>query len=323
MQKETNGEIADGTEESPVSIKPLRYSDCGVTGSIEQIESDVVIPDSRIKSIPETGTESNSGDITTEWNIDEQDDLFAAVMCQDAWTDESSEHTAYTSYKTLALGTSRNTFSLIKKYTQAPVEYQHFKNEQINQLQIALALNDFANLTWSVMGANHPKSTTTDPLSAFSHVSYGDALTTKSFKTLEGYIKYGDSFDSLTQLRQSSDFSLTINNNMEATDALFESESIEQSLGDFEVTGSFDIWKAGDVARELSNSAIAGEEKYLEVALTRTVGTTKTTYIMQLIVHLDSSEESKDGNKLKNTINFTVGRSDGVKLIKTVETVSA
>lgn len=305
----------------------MRYSDCSVVGTVEKMTSDVVLPDSRIPSIPETGGESNSGDITTEWNIDEQDDLFASVMCsawkEDTLTDSDVED-GITSRKTLTLGTKRETYSLIKKYSQSPVEYQHFENEQINQLQIDLSLNSFAKLTWSLMGANHPKSTTTDPIADIDYIEYGSALTTKSFKTLEGYIYIGDSFSSedMKQVRQCSNFALTVNNNMENTNALFEKKAIEQSLGDFDVSGSFDIWKAGDFARELSNEAIDGGEKYLKVAVSRVVGSVKTTYEIQLIVHLDDSSESKDGNKLKNSINFTVGRVDGLKFIKTVQTVS-
>jgi len=319
MAKETDGELVDGTSDSPLQLKPLRYSDCSLEGTVEKIDSDVVLPDSRIKSIPETGSESNAGDISTAWNIDEQDELFASVMCS-SWTDGTPTGTE-TSRKTLELGTSRNTFSFIKKYTQSPVEYKKYENDQINQLQIAMALSSFVKLTWSLMGSNQPRPTTVDPLSTFSHAEYANASTTKSFKTLEGYIKMGSSFSNLTANRQISDFNLTINNNMEATNALFETEAIEQSLGDFQVTGSFDFWKAGDIARQLETSAIEGEEKYIEVSVSRSVGENKYTYIIQLIVHLDECTESKDGNKLKNSINWTVGRSDGIKFIKTVQPV--
>lgn len=311
MAKETDGELAAGSE-----LKPLRYSECSVTGAVESISSDVILPDSRIKSIPENGVESNSGDITTEWNIDEQDDMFASVMCQDDWTDEADTHSSYDIYKTLKLGTTKTSYSIIKKFTQAPVEFQHFKQERVNQLQIALALNSFAKLTWSFMGSNHPKTVTSDPA---EDCTYETASTTKSFKTLNGSIKIGDSAEGLVQCRQISDFSLTINNNMENTNALFETEAIESSFGDFDVTGSFDVWRADDIARVLSNDAIDGVEKYIQVTLEREVGGKTYQYIINLIVHLDGSSESKDGNKLKNTINFTVGRADGIEFVKTVK----
>lgn len=285
----------------------------------------MVLPDSRIKSIPETGGESNSGDVSTEWNIDEQDDWFASVLCSE-WKNEDYDESTGLGTKSVELGTKRQTYRFIKKYSQEPVEWQSFKNEQLNQLQISLAVNSFAKLTWSFMGANHPKIETENPITSLENVSYGEASTTKSFKTLEGYLYIGDEtsgFDKskMTQNRQSSDFSLTINNNMEKTDALFETEAIEQSLGDFEVSGSMDVYKSGDFSRVLNNDAIDGKEKYILAAVERTVGDKKYTYEIRLIAHLDSSSESKDGNKLKNTINYTVGRVDGLKILKTVATV--
>ena len=56
----------------------MRVAENYVVGAIEEIQSDVKIPDTRIPSESETGTESSSGDITTEWNIAEQDDWLAS-----------------------------------------------------------------------------------------------------------------------------------------------------------------------------------------------------------------------------------------------------
>ena len=60
LVKEVDGEIPESAE-----LNPLRYSDCSVVGSIEKIDSDVVLPETRFKATAETGTESNSGDIST------------------------------------------------------------------------------------------------------------------------------------------------------------------------------------------------------------------------------------------------------------------
>lgn len=308
LVKEVDGEIPESAE-----LNPLRYSDCSVVGSIEKIDSDVVLPETRFKATAETGTESNSGDISTEWNIDEQDEMFAGVMCSE-WEDVEDDD--YEVHKELKLGVKRNTYSLLKHYPQNPEEWQLFKNEQFNQLTIDFLLNSFVKLTWGVMGANHPKTVTSDPC---ADCTYLPALTTKSFKTLEGYIKMGDSWDNLKAIRQLPSFSLTINNNLESTQALFEKESIEQSLGDFEVTGNCDVWKADTIATQLSNDAIDGATKCIEIAVTRSYGGKDYTYIIKIEGHLDDSTESKDGNKLKNTINFSVGSAEGLKFIKLVK----
>lgn len=325
--KETNGSIPAGASSSnKTKVKPLRYSECGLVGATEKLSSNVIVPDSRIKAPSETGAESNSGDITTEWNVDEQDELLGAVMCS-SWvsgTPTAEETSAgVTEKKSLAMGSSRSTFSVIKKYTQSPVEYQHFKNEQVNQLAISFPLKSYVTMGWSFMGSNHPKTSTTDPISDVSNCAYDSALSTKAFKTLEGYFKIGNDFNNLETCRQCSNFTLTINNNMESTSALFEKEAIEQSLGDFEVTGSFDIYKAGDFARQLENDAIDGKEKAIKIFVSRKEGTTETSYTINLTVNLDGCTESKDGNKLKNTISFSVGKSNGITFGKQIKTVSA
>lgn len=327
LAKETNGTIASGT-----NFDPKRVAENSIAGTVEKLESEVKLPNTRIPATPETGTESSSGTIRTEWNVDEQDDMLASVMCS-KWKDETltaeEEAAGIESRKTLVLDDepTRSVYQMIKKYAQAPVEFQLFKGIQFNNLSIEMALNSFVKMNWDILGGNHPQSTTTDPVLSMTGVSYGTPLTTKSFKTLEGYIKYGDSFENLSPLRQVPNFKLAINNNKERTDALFETEAIEMSDGDFNVSGNIDVWKSGDVARTLSNAGIAGQEKCFEIQVSRqyAVGnvTKQTSYTIQLKVHLDDSQESKDGNKLKNTIPYTMNKADGIKFIKEVKVIEA
>lgn len=307
-----------------VELLPLRIGENGVEGSVAKIESIVKLPESRIPSSPETGTESSSGDTVSEWNIDEQDEMLASAMCSE-WVDEEltedEESAGFTKKQTLSLGDVKKVWHMVKKYPQAPVEYRHFVGLQLNQLAISMPLNDMVRMTWSWLGSNHPEYTTTDP-AAVSGFTYGTALTTKAFKTLKGYFKYGETESTMTALRQAPLFELTINNNKEVTDALFETEAIEMSDGDFVVTGSFDIWKADATAMNIANSGIRGEERFIEVQVNRTVGNINTAYTIKLKVKLDNATESKDGNKLKNTVPFTLDSADGIKFIKTVQTIS-
>lgn len=224
------------------------------------------------------------------------------------WTEETGKGT-----QTLTLGNKRDVYMMVKKYPQTPAEWKTYTGLQLNQLQIAMDLNSFVKMTWSWLGANNPKSVTTDP---FDSTDYGTPLTTKSFKTLEGSFKYGDTQGAITNaIRQASNITLTINNNKERTDALFETDAIEMSDGDFVVEGSFDIWKADALATTLENLAIDGTKKWLSIVVKR--GT--VSYEIQLLAKLKTPSESKDGNKLKNTINFSVHDNGGIKIIKKVE----
>lgn len=298
----------------------MRNSDNTIVGATDEITSDVKIPDTRIPSESETGTSSSSGDLSTEWNIDEQDDFLASLLCSSWVEGDDYDSDDGTGTKTLVLGTSRDVYQMVKYYSQTPKEWKVFTGLQLNQLQINMELNSFVKMSWGWLGANNPKSVSTDPYSASASTTYADAMTTKSFKTLEGSFKYGDAQNSITnQIRQASSINLTINNNKERTDALFETDAIEMSDGDFVVEGSFDIWKADALATTLENYAIDGTKKWLSFVVSRTVATIKTSYEIQILAKLKTPSESKDGSKLKTTINFSVHDKDGIKIIKKVE----
>lgn len=297
----------------------MRVGENGIVGAIEEIASEIKIPDTRIPSESETGTESSSGDISTEWNIDEQDDWLASVMCSE-WQDVDHPDDDTVTEKRLELGTKKDVYGMIKKYPQEPVEWKYYKGLQLNQLSIDMSLNSFVKMNWSWLGGNYPLPTTDDPVDTMTNVDYGTALTTKSFKTLEGSFKMGDSEDNLPiAIRQASVFNLTINNNKERTDALFETEAIEMSDGDFVVEGSFDIWKADQLAIDMEKYAVEGTKKWFSITVSRVVGNVKTSYEIKLYAKVKTPSESKDGNKLKTTINYSVHDKNAIRITKLVE----
>ena len=292
---------------------PLRIDMSGTSlaGTAEEISSDIILPDTRIPSTPEVGTESNSGDIPTEWNIDEQDDLFAAAFCS-AW------ETINIKKKTLTLGDVVNSFSILKKYPQTPVAWQLFTKEFVNSLTMDFATDAFVKLTWNLMGSNNPQKVFVDPLTLKSPV-YEDPLKTKSFLTKKGWLKLGDSVAELVAVRQSPSMNITINNNLERTPALFEEESIENSLGNFDVSGTFDVYNVDDLGHQIYNDAVAGKDKVLQVRVQRTVGTVTTSYTLTLNVHLGAPTESRNGNKLQFSVPFTLNDDTDLSLVKEVD----
>ena len=307
LGKETDGELPEGA-----TLRPYRVDMSGmsVAGTSEEITSDIILPETRIASTPESGSESNSGDMPTEWNIDEQDDLFAAVFCGE-WKEESA------SKKSLTLGDVSTSFTLLKKYSQKPVAWQMFKKEFINQLTMDFATDSFVKLTWNLMGSNNPKKVFSDPLSD-KNVVYEEALKTKSFLTTTGWVKIGDTVDSLVAVRQSPSMNITINNNLERTPALGESESIENSLGNFDVSGTLDVYNVDDLGHSIYNDAIDGKDKVLQVRVQRTVAGKTTTYTLTLNVHLSAPSESRNGNKLQFSVNFTLNDAKDLALVKEV-----
>lgn len=307
MGKETNGEIAVGTV-----LKPIRNNQdsMSIEGTAEEINSDITLPETRISSTPEIGTESNAGDIVTEWNIDEQDDLFAAVFCSE-WKRESDTK------KSLTLGDVATSFCALLKWSQKPEAWQLYKREFVNQLTMDFAIDSFVKLTWNLMGSNNPPQVFTDPL-ADKNVTYAEALKTKSFLTKSGWLKIGDSVDNLIQLRQSPSMNITINNNLERTSALFETESIENSLGNFDVSGSLDVYNVDDIGNSLYNDGVNGADKVIQVKVERKVASITTSYTLTMNVHLGTPSRSKNGNKFQFALPFKLNDITDLKLEKEV-----
>ena len=294
---------------------PRRVSDNSVAGTAEEISSDIILPDSRIPSTPEIGTESNAGDISTEWNVDgEQDDLFSGAFCGE-WT------TPVSGVSSLTLGDAVKSFLMVKKYPQTPLAWQMYEKLYVNQLTMDFATDAFVKLTWNLMGSNNPKKVFVEPATYNNRtLTYGTALTGKSFLTKKGWLKYGDAVGSLVAVRQSPSMNITINNNLERTPALFEEESIENSLGDFVIEGSFDVYNVDDLGHQIYNDAVDGKDKVIQVKVERTVGTTTYSYTLTLNVHLGAPSESKNGNKLQFSVPFKVNSSTDLKLEKEVVT---
>lgn len=299
---------------------PRRVSDNSVAGTAEEISSDIILPDSRIPSTPEIGTESNAGDMATEWNVDgEQDDLFAGAFCGD-WVDDS-EAPEGTERKTLTLGDAVKAFLMVKKYPQTPLAWQMFTKQYVNQLTMDFATDAFVKLTWNLMGSNNPKKVFSEPATYDNRdLVYGNALTGKSFLTKKGWLKYGDSVNNLTAVRQSPSMNITINNNLERTPALFEEESIENSLGDFVIEGSMDVYNVDTLGHTIYNDAVDGKDKVLQVKVEREVNGTTYSYILTLNVHLGAPTESKNGNKLQFSVPFKVNSNADLLLEKIVVT---
>lgn len=304
--EEVNGEVP-----STPQLQPMRISDNGVTGSAEEITSEVLLPDSRIPSTPEVGTESNGGDIGTEWNIDEQDAWFAGAFCNNWQTVSATK-------KTLTLGDVSHSFSFFEKFPQTPVAWQHYKKEFVNSVSMDFATDSFVKLTWNFMGSNNPEMKDDFPLEGVTP-TFLEASKTKSFITKSGmWLKVGDTVGTLEALRQSPSMNLSISNNLERTPALGEDESIENSLGDFVVEGTLDVYNVDDKGKSLYNDAVKGKDKVLQIAVSRKVGTVTTRYTLTLNVHFGAPTKSKNGNKLQFAIPFKVNDDTDLLLEKEV-----
>jgi hypothetical protein len=217
---------------------------------------------------------------------------------------EAAFDTAARTEKELVVGNTRKTMYILKKYTQDPIMWKLFKGEQINSVDVSFAVDSYVKCKWNFQGANNPKLVETAPVEM---AGVKDVFNTKSFNTRSGFLKVAG-----TANRQCSSMNLSINNNMESTPALFETEAIEQSLGDLEITGTLNEYFTDGV---LYNAAKDGESKKLEIQLTRTVDTKTTKLSFYVNAGLQAPSETGD-KKYSHAIPFKVYGADGFKIIK-------
>ena len=259
----------------------------------------------------------------TEWNISEQDDLLASAFC-DTWKTDSTVVEEDTTATYITLGNTVKSFLMLKHYPQTPVAYQLYEKEYVNQVTMDFATDSFVKLTWNFMGSNNPKKDTTGSVPTYNDgtntrsLTLGTASTTKSFITKQGWLKYGSDIDELTAVRQSPSMSITINNNLERTPALFEEDSIENSLGDFIINGTVDVYNVDALGHTIYNDAVEGADRILQVCVSRKVEDVTTSYVLTMNVHLGAPSESKNGNKLQFSVPFQVNGNENLKLQKIV-----
>lgn len=302
----------------------MRISENGIAGSSEEIASDIVLPETRIPSTPEVGSDSNSGDIQTEWNIGEQDAWFAGVFGSN-WKAGTGKD------KSLSLGKegssdypiASHSFSLFEKFPQAPVAWQHYKKEFVNSLAMDFQTDSFVKLTWNFMGSNNPPMLDAFP-SDYGTPTIASADDSKSFITKGGmWLKIGDTLETISAIRQCPSLKININNNLERTPALGEDESIENSLGNFDIDGTLDVYNVDATGKSLYNDAVAGKDKVIQTRVSRKIGDTTYAYTLTLDIHLSAPTKSRNGNKLQFSVPFKVNSDKNLKLEYTETTENA
>jgi hypothetical protein len=258
LQEETAGQI-------PGSPAPqaFRWVSDSLEGSYDKITNDTKLP-GRNPEKDRKGTDSGAGDFTTKFAPLEQDGLLQALMCG-TWEDVTldSGHPYYDTHtaRKLVPGSIQRSFYMLKEFVQAPAKYQLFTGLQVNTLNMQFTVKSLINAVFGLMGANNPALDGTSP---FSLAGKLPAAVTTQFTTLEGFIKFGDTLDTLIPQRKCTDLSLTVNNNMKSLDALFETEAVEKSLGMLNISGSITDYLIGG---ELYNKAKNAESGILDFAV--------------------------------------------------------
>lgn len=279
-----------------------QFSDFSLAGATQEINSDVIIPDARLPSKGDAGAQSSSGTWATEWIPDEIDPFLKAVML-DATTSETS----------FALGNTQQYFTFIKEYYQGSAKvYEVFEGVQIGAMSATFDVNSKVKVSFELTGKNNPKTLTATEFAELDYdLSTATGGTGKSYNTLKGAIAITGY--NVNDIVRTATFS--INQNPEATYSLFQSEATDQSLGNENIDGTFEVWNLqNNKSVALKNDAQDWKDN---VSISITVGNTdETQYTITFVATLKTPAESKDGNKLASSIPFSVHSISGMSISK-------
>jgi hypothetical protein len=145
---------------------------------------------------------------------------------------------------------------------------------------MTLAVKSFVQLVFNLMGGNNPSLADISPVSLANKIP---ALKTERFITTKGFLK----FNGIAR-NKCSDASLVISNNMESADVLFQTESVEKSLGMLDITGSITEYLTDG---ELYNLAKEGASGTLEINVNRD----NVNYSFIMNISFDNSTINKSG----------------------------
>jgi len=297
IEENDNGSLPDAPQ-----LQAMNWVSSSLEGSYETIESDTKLP-GRNPSQNHRGTDSNAGDLVTNFRPLEHDRLLEAVLCSENGFVKNNdlsddEHDVFD----LIPGNKQRSFALLKEYTQEPKLYQLFKGLQVNTLNISFTIGAVVKLSFGLMGSNNPELEDSPPVSLANKLP---AFATEEFITLRGNWKFkGVNYSALKEYIDGVDITLVITNNMTDLKGLFQKEAIDKALGMLNITGTINEYvKDG----ELYNLAKQGEGGELHITVYNEKDDAEYEFILR--ISFDNSTLSGD-NQLQYALPFTTYGED-------------
>ena len=197
--------------------KPIRFVSAGLTPTINQIDT-AEMNQSRQRPPSRGGTYSVAGDIAVELSFSSFDDLIQAAM-QGTWT-----------ANVLKIGKIERSFAILERHTDIGVDYA-FHGCRVSAMAISSPLNAPVGVTFSMMGTKAEKFTV--PVgSTYLPATATDIMITTNLALTEGGVS----------VAYATEWSVSLDNGMEALFALGSREAFDISNGVAVVTGSMSAY---------------------------------------------------------------------------------
>ena len=248
--EEVAGEIPD----TP-AWKPIRFVSEGLTPNINQIDT-AEMNQTRQRPPSRGGTYSVAGDIAVELSFRSFDDLIQAAM-QGTWT-----------ANVLKIGKVERTFAILERHTDIGVDYV-YRGCRVSTMAISSPLNAPVGVTFGMMGTKAAKFTV--PVgSTYLPATATDIMITTNLALKEGGV----------DVAYATEWSVNLDNGMEALFALGSREAFDISNGVAKVTGSMSAYLVDAVLwdKVLNETATSHVIEFTEGADSYTLELPKVRY---------------------------------------------
>ena len=244
-----------GTVPATPAWKPIRFVSAGLTPNINQIDT-AEMNQSRQRPPSRGGTYSVAGDIAVELSFASFDDLIQAAM-QGTWT-----------ANVLKIGKVERSFAILERHTDIGVDYC-YHGCRVSKMAISSPLNAKVGVTFSMMGTKAEKYTV--PVgSTYVAATATDTMITTNLALTEGGVA----------VAYATEWSVDLDNGMEALFALGSREAFDISNGVAVVTGSMSAYLVDPVLwdKVLEETSTSHVIKFTEGADSYTLELPKVRY---------------------------------------------
>ena len=242
-------EVAGAVPATP-AWKPIRFVSAGLTPNINQIDT-AEMNQYRQQQASRGGTYSVAGDIAVELSFSSFDDLIQAAM-QGTWT-----------ANVLKIGKVERSFAILERHTDIGVDYV-YHGCRVSTMAISSPLNAPVGVTFSMMGTKAEKYTV--PVgSTYLPATATDIMITTNLALSVAY---------------ATEWSVSLDNGMEALFALGSREAFDISNGVAKVTGSMSAYLVDAVLwdKVLNETATSHTIQFTEGADSYTLELPKVRY---------------------------------------------
>lgn len=212
-------------------FKPIRFVSEGLSPNINQIES-AEMNQARQRPPSRGGTYSTQGEIAAEVSFGSFDDLIEAAM-QGTWTAD-----------VLIIGSTERSFAILERHTDIGVDYI-YRGSRVATMNISAPLGDKAGITFGILGTK-AEAYTVPGGATFSPPTTSDMMVTTN----------GSFAEDGTPIAYATEWSVTLDNGMEAAFSLFQREAYCISNGIASVAGTMSAYlKDGSLWGKVLNEA--------------------------------------------------------------------